>query len=235
LWSQKPEHDLLTDPLRREARQAYYASITFMDAQVGVVLDALDGFDLWDTTIVVMTSDHGYLLGEHGLWQKQSVFEPSARVPMIIAAPGMKTKGVVSERLVELIDLYPTLASLCGLDAPDYLTGIDLSPVLDDPDVPTKDYAMTQVYRRKTVDGERHEFHAYSIRSGRWRYSDWGEDWGEELYDHELDPRELYNLAKNPVYQIPLETMRELLKQSKQRAKPLPPITRVHLDTNELN
>lgn len=195
LMSSKKEQDQLTDDLRREALQAYYASISFMDAQVGKVLDALDRLGLADDTIIVMTSDHGYHTGEHGLWQKMSLFEESARVPLIIAAPGVSRGGTVSEAPVGLIDLYPTLAELCGVDAPDGLQGQSLVPMLKDPETPGRGWALSQVRRGGGQGG----FFGYSIRTPRWRYTEWdGGDRGRELYDHDADPRELTNLADDP-------------------------------------
>ena len=203
LGSHKKEHELLTDPLRRQAIQAYYASTTFMDAQVGIVLDALDEFGLDDNTIIVFTSDHGYHLGEHGLWQKQSLFEESARVPLIVAAPGIDG-GKVSSAPVGLIDVYPTLTELCGVEAPANLQGQSLVPIMKDPASLGRGYAISQVMR--TV--KKKQFFGYSIRTPRWRYTEWdGGKQGAELYDHEDDPRELTNLATGDLHS---STMKEL-------------------------
>ena len=104
----------MTDDLRRQALQAYYASISFMDAQVGRVVDALDRLGLAQNTIIVFTSDHGYHMGEHGLWKKQSIFEESARVPLLMVAPGVSQRGAVVKTPVSHVDLYPTLTALAG-------------------------------------------------------------------------------------------------------------------------
>jgi len=210
LGSYKKEQDKLTDDLRRQCVQAYYASTTFMDAQVGRVLDALDRLGLAENTIVVFTSDHGYHLGEHGLWQKMSVFEESARVPLIIAAPKMGVKGGVANDPVGLIDLYPTLAELCGVKAPKNLQGQSLVPMLKDPRAIGRGWAVTQVSRgRSKRQGGR--FYGYSLRTSRWRYTEWAQgEQGRELYDHDADPRELTNLAGNRAH---AETIAQLSRQ----------------------
>lgn len=207
--SAKQEQETISDDLRREAIRAYWASITFMDAQVGRVLDALDRLGLTDNTIVVLTSDHGYHLYQHGLWQKMSLFENSARVPLIVAAPGAQGNGQANAGPVELVDIYPTLADLCGLPAPAYLDGASLRPALDDPSKSIKPAAFTQIRRGKS-DG-------YSIRTARWRYTQWDEGrQGEQLYDMQADPGETTNLAADPRH---AETVAQLKAELQNYAK----------------
>jgi arylsulfatase A-like enzyme len=222
LASGKKEQDTTTDDLRRQARQAYYASISFMDAQVGKVVDALDRLDLSGNTVIVFTSDHGYHTGEHGLWQKMSLFEESARVPLLLVAPGVSKTGGVATSPVSLVDLYPTLAELCGVKAPSNLQGQSLVPMLKDPSVAGRNWAITQVTRdggtQRTEAGaaagdKRKRFFGYSLRTPRWRYTEWDEGReGRELYDHEADPRELTNLAKHSSHAETVERLSEQLR-----------------------
>ncbi len=144
----------ISESERQEAVAAYYACISFVDAQIALVLDTLDRLDLWKNTVVVFYSDHGYQLGEHGgLWHKMSLFEQSARVPMIVAAPGTLTAGQSCAALVELLDVYPTLVDLCGLPGDPSLEGKSLRPLLDNPKGQVKNVAFTQV-RRDNVMGQ---------------------------------------------------------------------------------
>lgn len=189
--SSKKEQDTMTDDQRRLALQAYHAATTFMDAQIGLVVAELEKQKLADKTIVVFISDHGYHLGEHGLWQKMSLFENSARVPMIVYDPRSKANGQTTARTVELIDLHPTLADLCGLDAPKELTGKSVRPLLNDPKQAWDKVAFTQV--------SRNGFMGYSLRSERYRYTEWdGGTKGVQLCDFTTDPHELTNLAADP-------------------------------------
>ena len=162
--SHKKEQETLTDELRQKAIQAYRASATFMDTQVGIVLKTLEDQKLADQTIVVFISDHGYHLGEHGLWQKMSLFENSTRVPLIIHDPRAKANGQKCVRTVELVDLHATLADLCGLDAPK-TDGTSLKPLVEDPTRAWDRPAFTQVSRH----AHRHQRHRpQGIRSGSW-------------------------------------------------------------------
>ncbi|HEX5498756.1 MAG TPA: sulfatase-like hydrolase/transferase, partial [Thermomicrobiales bacterium] len=230
LASYKKEQDKLTDDLRRQCRQAYYASISFMDAQVGRVVAALDRLGLADDTIIVFTSDHGYHMGEHGLWQKQSLFEESARVPLLIVAPGVTTKEGVAKSPVGLADLFPTLAELCGVTAPANLQGQSLAPMLKDPSLAGRGWAVTQVVRgggfrrlgaSPAVGDDGKRFFGYSLRTPRWRYTEWDEGrQGRELYGHDADPRELTNLATDPAQAKTIEQLSQQLRAAAQSTFP---------------
>jgi len=199
-----------------QAMQAYYACVSFVDAQVGGMLDALDRLQLSDRTIVVFWSDHGYHLGEHdGIWQKRTLFEQGARAPLIIRIPSSKGNGQLCRRIVEFIDIYPTLTELVGIPAPQAVEGHSLVALLDDPLTRWDRFAITQVLRPAdhrldtAVMGR-------SIRTERWRYSDWAEGkQGVELYDHFADPMEFENLALNPTSKNKsvMSRLRRLLKQ----------------------
>lgn len=206
LRSSKFEH--FTTRQQREIIRAYRACVTFVDAQVGSLLDALDRLDLWKNTIVVITSDHGVHLGEQGWWTKNTVLEPSARVPMIVYAPDLGSGGRRSERLVELVDLYPTLAELAGLDPPRGLEGRSFRALLEDPDREWKQAAYTQVQLGEVM--------GRSVRTERWRYTEWAEGReGRELYDHRNDPGELRNLAADPDLREVVEELSRLLGRSR--------------------
>ncbi len=198
-----------------EAKRAYYASISFMDAQVGRILDALDRLKLADKTIVVFWSDHGYLLGEHGQWMKMMLFEGSARVPLIISVPGAKAAGQSSPRTVELLDLYPTLADLCHLDAPKDLHGKSLRPLLDDPAATWTKPAYTQLLRAGNPNQNVPKIVGRSVRTERYRYTEWNDGKsGVELYDEQSDPNEYHNLAHHPDQAEVVAELKRLLKSS---------------------
>lgn len=198
----------VTEQQLRESTQAYFASIEFMDAQVGRLLDALDRLGLADNTVIVFWGDNGYHLGDLGLLMKQSDFENSARIPFILSVPGQKTAGRHSSRTVQLLDIYPTLAGVCGLTPPKDLAGKSLQPLLDDPNAPWDKPAFTQVWRGS--------YGGYSVRVERWRYTMWGlgAAQGEELYDYESDLGETDNLAANPQHAQIKAKLRALVEQN---------------------
>jgi iduronate 2-sulfatase len=173
---------------QRKAVGGYYASVAYMDAQVGKVLDALSAAGLDDQTIVIFTSDHGYHLGEHDFWAKVSLHDESAQVPLIIRMPGKQP--AVCDSLVELIDLYPTVAGLCGLEVPARLQGQDIGRLLDDPTLEVRDAAFT-------VNGK-----GFLLREDRWAFIQYGEQArnGMELFDMRADPRQYTNLADDAEY-----------------------------------
>ncbi len=184
----------------RALRHGYYAAISYVDAQVGKVIDALDRLGLADDTVVVFWSDHGFHLGEHDLWAKTSNFELDARVPLIIAAPGFGA-GLRCDSVVELLDLFPTLSDLCGLPIPEALDGVSLRPLLSGEPGPVTAGAMTWHPRPPyPKPGEDPSAMGYSLRTERYRYTEWrafpaGELLARELYDHGADPGETNNIA----------------------------------------
>lgn len=201
--SRRKEQWDLDPKVARQAIQAYYASITFADAQVGRILKALDETGLADNTIVVFTSDHGYHMGEHGHYQKTTLFENATRVPLIIAGPGARAAGQTATTLAEMVDIYPTLADLTNLTPPDSVAGKSLLPALSDPSAQLRDSAFSQLGT------------GYSIRTSRYRYTEWGNEasQGAELYDRSTDPEELVNLIDNPDRQETIQELSTLLRK----------------------
>jgi arylsulfatase A-like enzyme len=189
------------ESLRREYIQAYHACISFIDAQIGLVFDALRQSGHWEGTIVVLTSDHGYMLGEKFMWGKVMLFEQCDRVPLVIRVPGQTKPGTRSDGLVELVDLFPTLAELCDVNPPAELQGRSLVPMLRDPDTAGKELAYTVVSRGADL--------GKAIRTDRYRYTLWPT--GEELFDLQHDPDEQSNLANSSHHAGILTAMRAKL------------------------
>jgi iduronate 2-sulfatase len=197
------------DDYARFLKHGYYAAISYMDAQVGRLLDALDQQGLRENTIVVLWGDHGWKLGEHGAWAKHTNFENDTRAPLIISAPAMKHAGAKSGALVEFVDVYPTLAELAGLPLPSHLEGVSLKPLLDQPERPWKSAAFSQFPRKvgkKNLMG-------HTMRTTRYRYTKWvfkqnpEKTDAVELYDHEKDPQENTNIAADPANAAIIRTL----------------------------
>lgn len=196
---------------RQEFMQAYHACISFIDAQIATVFKQLKDDGLWENTIVVFTSDHGYHLGDHFLWGKVTLFDVGAKVPFMVRVPGMTKAGSRSDAMVELIDLYPTLSELAGLDAPAHLQGTSLVPVLKDPTQKgSKFYTYSVVSRGEKL--------GYAMRNQKWRYGKWPSG-GEELYNLDSDPDERKNLANDPQYSQRLAEWRAVLATKQTNAR----------------
>jgi iduronate 2-sulfatase len=185
-------------------RWGYYAAISYIDQQIGMLLDELKRLELYDKTIIVLWSDHGYHLGEHQLWCKTTNFELDTRVPLIIYVPGQGKTGNSSSAIVELVDVYPTLADICGLGIPSGLAGRSLKPLIENPLAKWDKTALSQ-FPRPGYYKERPEFMGYSMRTDRYRFTKWihigrGKGAAMELYDHDSDPYEEVNLAYEEGY-----------------------------------
>jgi uncharacterized sulfatase len=204
----KDAFDRFTDKERREFLHAYYAGVSFVDAQVGRLLDALDRHPHAKDTIVVFLGDHGYELGVRNWWNKNTLFERSCRTPLIVRVPRAKGNGTPTAALAEFIDLYPTLADLCGLkDAPGNLEGASFRKLLDDPAARHKDAALTVVKRGQVV--------GRSVRTEKYRYTEWdGGKRGAELYDHAADPGEWVNLSDRKEYEAVRGDLSALIKRT---------------------
>ena len=206
----------IPDEKIRQLRHGYYACVSYMDAQVGRLLDELDRTGLADNTVIALWGDHGFNLGEQGLWTKSNNYEWATRAPLIIAEPGGKAGK--TEALVEFVDIYPTLTELCGLSQPDGLAGTSLKPVMDDPKRKGRQAALSQFPRLR--EGNRHsgagEIMGYAVRTDRFRYVEWREGMSgavvaSELYDHSSDPIESRNVADQTKYRKELDRLAGLL------------------------
>ncbi|GAB6167057.1 sulfatase [Thermostilla marina] len=212
----KREFAKFTDREKREFLRAYYACTSFTDAQWGKVAAELDRQDLWNDTIVVFIADHGYHLGERGWWNKNTLFEYSARTPLLVWKPGMKAAGKPCASIVEFVDIFPTLQELCGLPETDHrLDGKSFAALLDDPTLPGKEAAFSQ-----------NPYPGYSVRTDRWRLVLWNDGAaGVELYDHRQDPGEWHNLADDPQYRSLIDTLAAPLHRmyGEGPQRPIPP------------
>jgi len=194
------EQKTFTPRMWREAIAAEYACLTFIDAQVGRVLEALEESGRAEDTIVVLWSDHGFMLGEHFMWRKGPRYDHSDQVALIMKVPGVTTPGTVCKRPVESFDIFPTLFDLCGLPMPEGIEGISMKPLLENPDRPWKKGAI--------IGGRRGSL---SIRTERYRYTEYGGPDRAELFDYQIDPGEYTNLVGDPKYADTLAKLRDLL------------------------
>lgn len=200
----KNDFDAFSEKEKKEFLRAYYACTSFVDAQVGKVLDAMDRLGLWKDTVVILLGDHGYNLGEHNWWNKSVLYDHSCRVPLMVYVPGETAEGKTCQSFVESLDIFQTITDICGLTSPDNLDGLSFRPLLKHPSQDWKIAAYTQV--------QRGDAKGYSVRTKRWRYSEW--DYGKagtELYDHNNDPDEYYNLIDRPGLENVIRQHKKLL------------------------
>ena len=212
-----PKKGPCPDELARQLIHGYYACVSYIDAQIGRLLDELDWLNLSDKTVIILWGDHGWKLGEHAGWCKHTNFELDTHVPMILHVPGMKTAGKRTRALTEYVDIYPTLCQACGLTIPPHLEGRSMMPLLDDPERQWKKAAFSQ-YPRGRVMG-------YTMRTERFRYTEWqnrktGAVLARELYDHDRDPQENVNAAAQPEYERDIRRLAGMLKRGWRAALP---------------
>ena len=223
-----PKNGKLSVAQVRKLRHGYYACVSYADAMVGRLLNELKKLALDDNTVVVLWGDHGFHLGEQGLWTKANNYELSTRVPLIISAPGQPKRGIKTSALVEFVDVFPTLAALCQLDPPQGVEGISLVPLLTQPDRPWKQAVFSQYPRAN--QGKRHHGHGdimgYAIRTTRYRYVEW-RSWesrevvARELYDHQNDAHEMRNIALESDHEKTIHRLQKLLDGGWRAALPL--------------
>lgn len=207
------DDDVLPAEQAKHLTHAYYSCVSYVDAQIGRLLTAVEEEGLTDNTIVVLWSDHGWKLGEYRGWGKMTNYEIDARVPLLISAPGMKTAGQQTDKLAELLDLYPTLCELAGIETPDFVDGSSLAPILNGVDTEVHEAAVSQYYRK--LNGE--EFMGYSIRTPDYRLIEWrnfasGEVTARELYDHTANHSETTNIIDDAPQEIVDQITATLLK-----------------------
>ncbi len=205
----------VTTELVRSLRRAYQSCCSYVDYNVGLVLDSLRENGLEQDTVVVLWSDHGSMVGSHGSWGKNSLWEESCRVPLIVAAPWIaENAGKPCSRFVELVDMYPTLSDLCGLPEPEKVEGLSMAPLLRDPGRPWKKAAFS------TVQAKDKSYIGRGLRTEKWRYSEYNGPEHAELYDREADPGEANNLAGKKEYADVVAELSSLLSQGWRAALP---------------
>lgn len=213
-----PKEGGLSETKQLELIKAYYATVTFVDAQIGRLLDALEAEGLRESTAIVLWGDHGWHLGDHAQWAKSTNWEKALHSPLIFSSPGMKQRGIRSDALVEFVDVYPTLVELCGLPIPEGLEGVSLAPLFENPLRPWKKGAFSQYPR----DAE--SLNGYTVRTERYRLTEWRDQAGEtkatELYDYQNDPEENTNWAMDENYAEVLREMRSILHGGWRNALP---------------
>jgi len=219
LRSRKEQIDLDYSTIQT-VKEAYYSTTSFVDAQIGKVLDKLKETGLDKNTIVVFTSDHGYHLGEKGHWQKQTLYDRATRVPLIISGPGIIPNKKIKDHPVELVDLYKTIMDLANVSTPNFVQGFSLKDVLTNNSIPKRKSALSEL----RVNFDRKQAQGYSIKTDRYRLIRWtyDDEIQYELYDHNYDKEEIKNLAKNIRYKKILDSLNITLNKRVEEARKKP-------------
>ena len=199
----------------RILRHGYYASVSYVDALLGDLVNHLKELDIYDNTIIVVWGDHGWKLGDHNSWGKMTNYNIDLQVPLIVRYPDQKNKGKQTFAMTELVDIFPSLCELAGIEVPDYMQGTSFVPVLENPDRAWKQAAFSQFHRRPKVSADGGRYMGYSINTPKYHYIEWytwnhktkkrGEYVSAELYDRKEDPNETLNITD-------LETSKEIVK-----------------------
>ncbi len=219
-WEQEHPDSLFSEDYARLLRQAYFACTSFIDAQIGLILDQLEASGLAEDTYVVYISDHGFHLGEQIHWGKTTLYESALNSPVVIARKGMKNSGQTAEALVEFVDVMPTLIDLAGMDVPGHIEGVSLVPLLEEPGQSFKKAVFSR--QERDIIGRKK---GYSVRNTRYRYTEWHDHVNDEiiaveLYDLQEDPLETYNLAIDPENEKLMTEMSQLLEAGWEEALP---------------
>jgi arylsulfatase A-like enzyme len=213
------------DNLARHLIHGYYACVSYIDVQIGRIMNELERLKLKDKTIVILWGDHGWKLGEHGSWCKHTDFEIDCNAPLVISVPGMEYQGKKTSALTEFVDIYPSLCELCGLSKPDHLEGISFVPLLKDPNHQWKKAAFSIWVQKKYRYDLETQIIGYAMKTDRYRYIEWkhtksGEIKARELYDHQTDPQENINVINDPKYIDTLKELEQMMKSGWKGALP---------------
>lgn len=207
----------MSEDTARILKQGYYASVSYVDALLGDLISHLQTLGIYDNTIIVVWGDHGWKLGDHNSWGKMTNYNIDLQVPLIIRYPDQKKRGVQTDALVELVDLFPSICELAGIEVPDYMQGTSFLPLLEEPERPWKKAAFSQFHRRPGVSADGQRYMGYSINTAEYHYIEWyqwdhrngtrGDYVEAELYDRLKDPVEKENIAEKEGFEMVVKNM----------------------------
>lgn len=220
----------MNDDTARTLKHGYYASVSYVDALLGDLISHMKDLGIYENTIIILWGDHGWKLGDHNSWGKMTNYNIDLQVPMIIRYPDQKNRGAQTFKITELIDMFPSLCEIAGIDIPDYMQGSSFVPLIEDPQRPWKDAAFSQFHRRPKVSADGKRYMGYSINTDKYHYIEWyawdsekgerGEFKDRELFDRRKDPYERVNVADQANYSAVIDELSEKLKGGWKKALP---------------